>query len=569
MTRPKAEPYDNEIPIGKRRPYYRFWELMPAIMSYGMIAILFVLSFISPILGAVYILLIASTFLTRAIVIARDIIRGHNALMRAHRVDWDSRLDDLEHADKSINRLTDHPSAAYQSDLHLENLRFMAESPEFFPKPSETYNVAIIATYNEEFEILDATFNSIIQTTYDKKHLLIVIAYEERGGAAIEATVNKISAKYKRHFYDLLLIKHPDGLPNEVVGKGGNLTYAGRHLSKYVAKQGWKTENIIVTTLDADNRPEPNYFSHLTYEFIVRDYRHHCSFQPITLFTNNIWDAPAPTRVLALGNSFWSIVNSIRSHMIRNFASHAQPLSALEAMDFWSVRTIVEDGHQYWRSYFYFKGDYIVVPLHATVGQDAVLSHSFLRTLYAQFKQLRRWAYGVSDTPFVATRLFTTKKHRRAPFFKTLAKFWRAMDGYINWASASVLVALGGFIPLWVNQQARVSFEAQTLPNVLSIIQTVALAGLAVTIILSVKMLPKMPSHYHKFRYFFMVIQWALVPITAMTYMTLSAFYAQTRLFFGRYMEQFDVTEKAFVKPPRPPKPAKPNPIKPKPAATK
>ena len=45
--------------------------------------------------------------------------------------------------------------------------------------------------------------------------------------------------------------------------------------------------------------------------------------------------------------------------MLRNFASHSQPLKALIGMNFWSTRTIVEDGHQYWRSLFYFEGKYL------------------------------------------------------------------------------------------------------------------------------------------------------------------------------------------------------------------
>ena len=36
-----------------------------------------------------------------------------------------------------------------------------------------------------------------------------------------------------------------------------------------------------------------------------------------------------------------------------------------------------------------------------------------------------------------------------------------------------------------------------------------------------------------------------LMPITAIAYGSLAAFYSQTRLATGRYMDKFDVTEKA------------------------
>ena len=47
-----------EIPVGKRTPLYRFFEILPGLMSYGMIILLFVLSAVNPVLGSCYILLI-------------------------------------------------------------------------------------------------------------------------------------------------------------------------------------------------------------------------------------------------------------------------------------------------------------------------------------------------------------------------------------------------------------------------------------------------------------------------------------------------------------------------------
>ena len=61
---------------------------------------------------------------------------------------------------------------------------------------------------------------------------------------------------------------------------------------------------MIVTTLDSDNRPYPSYFDYVSYEYLVRPNRERLSYQPIALYFGNIWDAPAPMRVLATGNSF-------------------------------------------------------------------------------------------------------------------------------------------------------------------------------------------------------------------------------------------------------------------------
>ena len=93
-------------------------------------------------------------------------------------------------------------------------------------------------------------------------------------------------------------------------------------MQKYCEDNKIPFENVLVTTLDSDNKPHKEYFAAATYEFVVHEDRKKLSYQPVSLFLNNIWDVPAPMRVVATGNSFWNIVSTMRPHLLRNFASH-------------------------------------------------------------------------------------------------------------------------------------------------------------------------------------------------------------------------------------------------------
>ena len=299
---------------------------------------------------------------------------------------------------------------------------------------------------------------------------------------------------------------------------------------------------MIVTSLDSDNRMSEKYLDYLTYEYVVQEDRKRMSYQPVSLFMNNIWDAPAMMRVIAVSNSFFNVINTMRPHMIKNFASHSQPLSALIEMDFWSKRTIVEDGHQYWRSLFYFHGKYEVLSMKVPIYQDAVVGDSLLDTIKAQFIQLRRWDYGASDVAYVGVRL-TDKKRRKMPFRYLFPKFMRLLDGHVTLAALSPIVAFGGWVPMILNFQSR-DVITYNLPGTVSVIQMFASIGLMITILLSLKMLPKRPEKYKRGRTVLMVLQWLLMPIVAIAYQSAAAFYAQTRLMLGKYMENFDVTKK-------------------------
>lgn len=537
---------DLEIPLGKRTRLYRFLEMLPAIISYGAIITLVVLSLVNPLLAAIYLLLIILTMLVKVVGITTHMIVGRSRMDQASQVDWRSRLEDLEDPHAAYSRLYGSTSTHIGHEQHLENLRLMSASePGFFPKPSQIYNVVIMPAYNEPLEVIQPAVQAVLDTTYDKKHLIVIFAYEERGGAGIKKTAETLKKRYQSKFHSFHIVEHPKDLPNEVIGKGGNITHAGRWLKGYLEEQNIAFSDVIVTTMDCDNKPHKTYFDYLTYEYITREDRKHLSYQPVCLFTNNIWDVPAPMRVVATGNSFWNIISSMRPHTLRNFASHAQPMDALVEMDFWSVRTIVEDGHQYWRSYFYFGGNYEVVPLHVPIYQDAVLSGTYVKTLKAQFIQLRRWAYGASDVPYVGVRVFSSQ--RNVPFWAGFTRFVRLLDGHITLACVSILVAFGGWIPLLLNGEAARSMAVHELPDTISILQRVAMIGLVAMVFTSFKLLPPRPARYKRSRSVIMVLQWVLMPVTAIVYSSAAAFYSQTRLFFGKYLDKFDVTEKTLA----------------------
>ena len=537
---------DLEIPLGKRTKFYRFFEMVPAIISYGAFILLIVLSLVSPLLAAIYLMLVVIALLVRAVGIVYHTLAGHNRLVKSQLVHWAHRLEELNDPAAAYEKHAGHKVEGFGMVQHVENLRLIAaDESGAYPKPSDLYNLVIIAAYNEAYEVIEPTIRSLTRTTYDHKRLIVALAYEERGGEDIEKTAKRLKEEFKDSFMTFEIIKHPRDLPNEVVGKGGNITHAGREMKKWLDKKGIEYKNVLTTTLDSDNRPHHAYFDYATYEYIVNEDRKHLAYQPIALFLNNIWDVPAPMRVLATGNTFWNIISSMRPHLMRNFASHSQPMDALVEMDFWSTRTVVEDGHQFWRSYFYFNGKYSVHPMYIPIYQDAVLDSTYTKTFKAQFIQLRRWMYGASDIPYVAERIFTKK--RTVPFWPGFVWFVRGLDGYVTAASVSIIVAVGGWVPLLVNSQAYRDVVAHQLPDTIALIQRIALVGIVIMVYLSFKLLPPRPERYKRTRTFGMLAQWLIMPLTAIGFLSFAALNAQARLFFGRYLVKFDVTNKATV----------------------
>jgi cellulose synthase/poly-beta-1,6-N-acetylglucosamine synthase-like glycosyltransferase len=524
-----------EIPYAEDRGWkYRFWEIFPGAVSWSILIAPFLFSVLNPNLFAVFILAYLLIWFFKGLAMSLRSIQGYRMLTRQQALNWQLLIDDLE-AGEVTHAHGKNPK------WHIRNVERIPEFP-LFCKPSEVYHAIIVASYNESLDTLEPTIQSVLASKYDMSKVILVMAYEGRDGAQSEKAALTLVERYGKEFKHAMAFKHPltDG---EVRGKGGNITYAARELQKYLEKEKLDPEKVLVTTLDADNRPHHWYLSALTYTFCSTEDPRYVSYQPIPLFLNNIWDAPSPMRVIATGNSFWNVVLALRPHMLRNFSSHAQSMAALIDTDFWSVRTIVEDGHQFWRTYFRYDGKYEVYPIFTPIYQDAVLSDTYKKTLKMQFIQIRRWAYGASDIAYVATMGF--RKGSKVPKADLLAKFGRLLESHISWATASLTILVAPLIPVVIQPK---NFVANQLPNIASTIQTIALGGLFVSLLLSLKFLPPRPERYKRRRTIWMVLQWALLPVTTLLYNTAAALYSQTRLMRGKYYDKFDVTEKAVKK---------------------
>lgn len=525
---------DIEIPYEKDRGFkYRFFEILPGAISWMMLFLPLILSLINVTLAAFFVLVYLLVYVSRAMGVNFRAIQGYRMLRQHQKYDWPKLLDEMQAGviDKRARRPKWH--ARYVGQTANRPNRLL---------PSDMLHVVMIATYNESREVVEPTIQSVIASHYDMKQVMLVLAYEERGGSHIEAQSEELIREYKGTFYDAMAVKHPGDIPGELIGKGGNITYAGRRVKEYLEKKNIDPRRVIVTTLDADNRPDPQYLPALSYVYSVYPDTKRISVQPISMYTNNIWDAPAPMRVIATGNTFFNIVLALRPHILRNFSAHAQSMDSLIETDFWSVRTIVEDGHQFWRSYFAFDGDYRVLPLYVPIYQDAVFVGGYLKTLKAQFVQLRRWTWGASDIAYVVNQGYL--KPNKVPQLDLFAKFFRLLEGHVTWAVGPLISLFAGFIPVLFNPD---SYSANELPLVVSNVQRVALVGLLASLFIALKTLPPRPLRYKRHRSLFMILQWAYLPVTTIGYNSMAALYSQTRLMLGKYLDKFDVTEKAVV----------------------
>lgn len=548
---------------------WRSLEMVPGFLTWGTLLGSVILSFFAPVVVAYAILLFDVYWLLKSFSMSHSLIRAYRYLKRDTRIQWSDRLRFLSRSvdtyeiglERAVRNLTgdrtglalwwwnvmkavtDPPLQQEYRQLRTElrDIRQQLDHDQSFLAAGEIYQLVVVATYTEELDTLRPSFQAVADSIYPHERMIVVLATEARDAKRARENAAVLQQEFGHKFYRFIVTEHPADIVGETKGKGSNISWAGRVAIKEIDRLKIPYENVLVTTLDSDHRPHPQYFSALTYAYMLAADRIHVTFQPTPLFHNNLWDTTAINRVIATGSSFWHMVESTRAYRLRNFAAHSQSLQAIIDTDFWSVDTIVEDGQQFWRTYFRYHGEHYVVPVYVPIYQDAVLGETYPKTLRAQYIQLRRWAWGSSDFPYIVINAWRDKS---ISWPNKLIQITRFLEGHFTWATAPILITFVGLLPTVLSPGFRESLLGQTLAPTASLILTLALVGMVVTILVSILLLPPKPEGYHGRRRVWMLLQWLLMPVTTIVFSSLPAIESQTRLMFGKYLE-FRVTEKS------------------------
>lgn len=487
-----------------KKKVYRLLEMVPGVLVWATLIGAVVLSFLKP-LWAIYIIILFDLYwLLRVTYLLVYMMVSWRRYRQTINVDWHHKAKELA--------------------------RF-----------NEIYHLIFLPTYREPYEVVAKSIESLVQLKYPLDKFIVILAGEERDQTNFFTIADKIKKQYAHCFGHFLVTLHPADITGEMAGKGANIHWAGHQAKKLIDKLNLPYENIIVSTFDVDSCAHPDYFAYLTYTFLTVPDPLHTSYQPVAIYNNNIWESPAINRIVANSTTFWLFTDLARPERLFTFSSHSMPFRALVDVGFWQNDIVTEDSRIFLQCFIRYNGNYRVTPMYLPISMDTVYAGSLWRSIVNQYKQQRRWAYGVENFPYMAWHFW---RSRTIPFTRKIRYLWNQLEGVYSWATAPLIIFILGRLPLMTADiQDKSTLLAHNAPLALKWLMTLAMIGLVFSAILSTTMLPPKPAHISRFKYIPMIIQWILFPATMIIFGAIPATDAQTRLMLGKYLG-FWVTEK-------------------------
>jgi cellulose synthase/poly-beta-1,6-N-acetylglucosamine synthase-like glycosyltransferase len=492
---------------GRDRTLYRFLEILPGAVSWLTLVGVVLASMYAPVFAAYFIIAFSLYWLLKTIFLSAHLRHNWRHVRHHLSLDWHAMVEPLKHE-------------------HI-------------------YHLVLFPFYKEPEEVLEATTASLAACDYPNDRMIVVLPVEARAGEAARAVARRVEERWKGTFAHFLVTVHPADMPGEMAGKGSNATWAlecartevlDRHHIPY--------DDVLVSIFDSDTVVYPHYFNCLTWHFLTSENPYKTSFQPVPIFNNNVWDAPAISRVTAMSSTFWEMIQQERPERMATFSSHSVSFRALYEIGYGQTNMVSEDSRIYWNLLVANNGDYTVTPLSYPLSMDANAAPSFFKTLKNIYLQHRRWTYGVENFVYISYHFI---KNKQIPLGKRLRILATQAEGYWSLVTNPIMLLLLGWLPLFLGGRAfHETVLSYNLPHVVRNLLMLAMFGLVVSAMISMTLLPERPQGRSRFVYVALALQWVLVPVTMIFFSALPGLDAQTRLMLGKYLG-FWVTPKSRI----------------------
>ncbi|HYM53131.1 MAG TPA: glycosyltransferase family 2 protein [Candidatus Dormibacteraeota bacterium] len=555
-----SEPRDPD----RYRWLQRSLEMVPGIVSWAIIIGPIWLSFSYPWLVAYFVISFDFYWVCRALWFAAAVIVAFRRIRGVLAVDWRARLAGLEdrpaRREALLAQLASQagrpssalglaagsvvPPATPTDRSRIERELADLDAVEALPSPPPDWrdytHLALIPTYTERLDTLRHTVRALAAAEWPSERKICAIITRETDTEGI-ANVATLREEFGGDFADFIHILDPLE-PGIVVGKSSAMAWGGRYLYRLLVRErGMDPTRILVTDLDADYRVHRQYFTYLAWMHLTDANREMQLYQPIPYLHNNIWQAPMLTRLFAAVLTQLQMWRSVLPEKLQSFGSYSTTLNLVHEVGYWATDAIPEDSRFYWKSYFTYGDRFRAVPLFIPIYGDAVRARGYWRSLATQYTQARRWAWGVTDIPFVIQNAI---RHTEIPL---LSRAWRILNlfgEHINWAIAPLVLTFGAAVPLLLNPAFGQTTLGQNLPLYTAAMLSLALVGLVPLIGIEHAIVPPRPPEWGAPRRVLTYLQWIGLPFVGIFFSNLPALDAQTRLLTGRYLE-YRVTEKA------------------------
>ena len=405
-------------------------------------------------------------------------------------------------------------------------------------KPADVWHAVLLPNYTEPVPILRRTLDTLAAQPAASERLVVVLAMEERE-AGSRAKGDLLAREYEGRFASVLVTVHPSALPGELPCKAANMRWAAQVVVEELERMDVDPSKVTLTACDADSVFDPSYFAAVA-ELFARDVDRYSRFWQAPLFYySNMWQVPAPTRFTARLTQLYMLAElAFPGYDPLPISTYTMSLRMARECDWWDPAVIAEDWHVYLDYMVQRGGDVSVVPVYLPIRLDSADGATWLGAVRNRYVQLRRHAWGATDTGFLTEQLLSGRGDGPVWF-----RFGQVLHDHLIPVVGFGTGATLSLAPLLLRAPDAAAAVAP-LTVVITGLFVVSTVVIIASMVIDIRRFPPKPRG-------FMAValevakMWALLPVAGLAFGVLPALDAQTKLALGLPLE-WKVTAKSL-----------------------
>ncbi|MCF7908626.1 MAG: hypothetical protein K9L86_07150 [Candidatus Omnitrophica bacterium] len=516
----------------------RFFEILPAAISWTILLALTVVCFVRPLIAAVITIAFSFYWFLRLLYMAISFVLRCSRLELESQANWPERARGLNRIYTYWKELNDLEAASKTKQdisflIHRKEMRLLEKSKQKAPQLDDIHHLIIIPVSDNQENLISKTVTSLIGGNFPSIRMVVVLAFEPGVSENAKLSNRRLIERYRDKFFDFLTVACSAESQTGKSFKGAILSQAASQAANYFKEKKIAHENVITSSLEPGALVNPDHYSCLTYRFMVLPSRQLACFQAIAAYDVSLWRASAPGRVLNAAASFFQIIEAVHPDNLIIFSSFSVSLATLLELKFWPSDLISADLSFFWKAFINFNGAFTINPLYVTYPITMDIAGDSSDSVSELYKKKCNLAYAGENLPIVMRALL---RIGRMPFLKKIICAFKLLEAQILPAVWPFIIFIIGWLPaLLSGREFSDSGIYYSAPRITFVIFALMTACFIISIVLTSLVFPRKKSKlgfFNQISQFFALIFLVPVGIFLTAAATLSV---QTNLMLGKH----------------------------------
>jgi len=520
--------------------------VLPGVVSWGVLIGIGVLAVQKPFVASAVVIAFSFYLILKVVYMTIFLKKAYKRLrIDEQQADWTVRARGLDAVDEYLRNLYygggPEPNSPEDRSLsfHKAEIRELREVKNMPMPYQHIYHCVVIPLVEEEYYVVNDMMESLRLSSFPPQRMAIFFAVGENRASAFQQDFKQLEEHFHGVFYAMHTVKVSANPASRLSLKAMAINAAVQAAGMFFEQNNISADCVIVSYFHSPCMLNPEYFSCLTYFYMVNPYRTKVVFTPIAVYTDAFKRESSAIQAFEIAGTSFEMAEAAASQWLSRFLGNSVSLQLLNEIGCLPVDVVSYSQVFSIKAFARNSNIYRVAPFYVRFPADIKMPGREPKTTGVIRRHLLLTAWGVECFAYFL-RLYY--RDRDMSFFQKLKYLIQSLEKYVVGATWPFLLSVLACLPFpFLSRDFSHPVFYYSVDRVIAVTILASLIGFAVNLhlcaVLSLRSKEKQPV-FNGIQSF---LPWIIMSVTGFFSRAAAMLRVQTALLFGRYERKLDL----------------------------